>query len=325
MKKIVLTLSALLFCYFVYSQSVGIGTNNPNPSAILEIADSTKGFLPPRVALISTASSNPVTNPAAGLLVFNTATSGTVPNNVTPGYYFWNGTKWYPVINKGNNPGDMQYWNGSQWINIPIGPNESVLTVCNGVPRWGPCSGTLTISPANNPYEGLIINYYSNIVFSPHPQVLIEGWTSGGAPHDVRALIKFDLTGIPAGAVIDSAKLYLYADLNPVNGNATDAMFGSSNSCYIQRITSNWTLPTSYTWSNPPATTALNQVIIPQSTSSFENTVVDIKSLVNDMLQFGNNGFLIKLITEVPYNSRQYYSSTNSDPNKRPKLIIKYH
>lgn len=32
--------------------------------------------------------------PVAGTIVYNTATAGTTPNNVTPGYYFWNGTVW---------------------------------------------------------------------------------------------------------------------------------------------------------------------------------------------------------------------------------------
>lgn len=326
MKKIFVVVLIFLSAFSSNSQSVGIGTTTPDPSSILDIYDNARGVLLPRVALVSTTSASPVTNPATGLLVYNTATSGTSPINVIPGYYYWNGSKWYPVVNKGTNFGDMQYWDGTQWINIPIGPNGSVLTVCNGVPKWGPCETTLTISPANNPYEGLLGNFFSNVFVSPHPQIIAEGWTNGGNPHDVRTMIKFDLTGIPNGAIIDSAKLYLYADLNPINGNQIDAMFGPTNSYYIQRVTSNWTLPTPFTWNNPPATTTVNQVTVPQSTSSFENTVADVKLLINDILQSGNNnGFLLKLVNEVTYNSRQYYSSTNSDPNKRPKLVIKYH
>jgi hypothetical protein len=32
-----------------------------------------------------------------GLLIYNTATAGTAPNNVVPGYYFWNGTYWVQI------------------------------------------------------------------------------------------------------------------------------------------------------------------------------------------------------------------------------------
>jgi uncharacterized protein (TIGR02145 family) len=48
----------------------------------------------------------------------------------------------------GNNPGDMYYWDGSNWIIIPIGQEGQQLTVCNGIPHWGPCnSGVFCSSP----------------------------------------------------------------------------------------------------------------------------------------------------------------------------------
>jgi hypothetical protein len=36
---------------------------------------------------------------AAGLLIYNTASAGTAPNNVVPGYYYWNGTAWTQISN----------------------------------------------------------------------------------------------------------------------------------------------------------------------------------------------------------------------------------
>ncbi len=48
----------------------------------------------PRVALTATNAVGPITSPATSLLVYNTATAGTAPNNVVPGYYYWNGTAW---------------------------------------------------------------------------------------------------------------------------------------------------------------------------------------------------------------------------------------
>ena len=35
------------------------------------------------------------------MLVYNTATAGTSPNNVTPGYYYWDGSSWQRVNNGG--------------------------------------------------------------------------------------------------------------------------------------------------------------------------------------------------------------------------------
>jgi hypothetical protein len=76
----------------------GIGTSTPNPSAKLEVASTNQGFLPPRIALTATNASSPVTSPATGLLVYNTATTGTAPNNVAPGYYYWNGSAWVAIL-----------------------------------------------------------------------------------------------------------------------------------------------------------------------------------------------------------------------------------
>ena len=76
----------------------GIGTTSPSPSAKLEVASTNQGFLPPRIALTATNAASPVTSPAIGLLVYNTATAGTTPNNVAPGYYFWNGSAWVAIL-----------------------------------------------------------------------------------------------------------------------------------------------------------------------------------------------------------------------------------
>jgi hypothetical protein len=92
MKKIL-----FIICFFsgvaVFAQT-GIGTTSPDASARLEVSATNKGFLPPRVALTATNSASPITSPATGLLVYNTATAGTSPNNVVPGYYFWDGSAW---------------------------------------------------------------------------------------------------------------------------------------------------------------------------------------------------------------------------------------
>ena len=73
---------------------VGIGTSNPDASAKLHVEAGDKGFLPPRVALTSTTDVTTILTPAAGLLVYNTANTGSSPGNVTPGYYYYNGTSW---------------------------------------------------------------------------------------------------------------------------------------------------------------------------------------------------------------------------------------
>ncbi len=76
------------------SQKFGANPTSIAPSAVLEIESSNKGVLFPRVTLTSTSDVTTIATPALGLTVFNTASAGTSPNNVTTGYYYWNGSKW---------------------------------------------------------------------------------------------------------------------------------------------------------------------------------------------------------------------------------------
>lgn len=82
----------LLASIIASGQNVGINDDgtSPNASAMLDVKSTSRGLLPPRVALTSTSSASPISSPATALLVYNTATAG----DVTPGYYFWNGTLW---------------------------------------------------------------------------------------------------------------------------------------------------------------------------------------------------------------------------------------
>lgn len=93
MKKAVLIV--VLCCVFLSGKAqTGIGTTTPDASAKLEVYATDKGFLPPRIALTATTAASPVTSPATGLLVYNTATTG----NVAPGYYYWNGSAWVAIL-----------------------------------------------------------------------------------------------------------------------------------------------------------------------------------------------------------------------------------
>jgi hypothetical protein len=127
--------------------NIGMGTSSPDNSAIVDMSSSSKGFLPPRVALTALNSANPITSPATGLLVCNTATTGTSPNNVIPGYYYWNGIRWLSIAPaQGTNPGDMLYWNGTQWIIVAAGsPGQFLQLSLLNVPTWsGVAFATLT-------------------------------------------------------------------------------------------------------------------------------------------------------------------------------------
>ncbi|MFZ4549954.1 MAG: hypothetical protein ACOYN4_21070 [Bacteroidales bacterium] len=66
-----LVLLMILFASNIFAQSVGINSTGdaPNPSAILDVSSTTKGFLPPRM---TTVQRNAITNPTEGLVIYNT-------------------------------------------------------------------------------------------------------------------------------------------------------------------------------------------------------------------------------------------------------------
>lgn len=81
-------LSLSLFLIFIVANAqVGIGTVMPN--AALDITSTTDGLLIPRVALTNTTTATVIT-PTISELVYNSATV----NDVSPGYYYWDGIKW---------------------------------------------------------------------------------------------------------------------------------------------------------------------------------------------------------------------------------------
>ena len=147
MKKIIFLLSAVMFVSIVDAQT-GIGTTTPNASAKMDVSSTDKGFLPPRVALTSTSTFAPVTGlsgtlplaTAAGLLVYNTATAGTSPNNVVPGYYYWNGTAWVNFIASNTSTGLTNDQTSTSYT-LSAADNGKIVTLNN--------SGAITL---NVPY-----------------------------------------------------------------------------------------------------------------------------------------------------------------------------
>ncbi|MEI6866296.1 MAG: hypothetical protein V5787_09700, partial [Flavicella sp.] len=92
--KKTLLLGTFVFGVFGYSQ-VGIGTNSPNESAMLDIVSSDQGVLIPQIALTSLLDSKAISNGnVESLLVYNTSTTG----DVTPGYYYWYVNSWKRIM-----------------------------------------------------------------------------------------------------------------------------------------------------------------------------------------------------------------------------------
>lgn len=88
MKKI---LTLLFVAAAVYSQAqVGIGTNNPNSSAQLDVTSTSKGALMPRM---TEAQRTGISSPAEGLLVYQT--------DGAAGFYYYTGSAWTNLTSGG--------------------------------------------------------------------------------------------------------------------------------------------------------------------------------------------------------------------------------
>ena len=127
MKKNLLPLFLCCFPFFAFAQGVKISPQpgTPDPSAILETQDTTRGVLMPRVNLQSSTDTATISNPATSLMVFNTGTT------LAPaGFYYNAGTpqspQWALVLpNPANTNLNM---NGFAIENLatPVNPADAV-------------------------------------------------------------------------------------------------------------------------------------------------------------------------------------------------------
>lgn len=191
----------------------------------------------------------------------------------------------------------------------------------------GPTTAVLyTLFPGttNSPYELTFLNNTANPTGNNHDiELLAETWTVQGTEVYGRSFFKFNMSTIPTGTVVKSATLFLFSDTIPENGDLIHANYGTNNDFFIQRVAANWDLVNT-NWNNLPATDTIGQVHVPQTTQPFLNLNVDVTTMVNDMITNGNNGFVMRLNTEVLYNSRIFCSSNYSDSTRHPYLVVNY-
>jgi len=109
MKQQLLSLIFVLVTFFTNAQ-IGIGTSSPDPSSILDVQSTAKGFLAPRINLSSVTNSSidgSNTN-AAGLMIYNTNASVTGGSGV--GYYYWDGSTWTAMKASATGGGSGDGW-----------------------------------------------------------------------------------------------------------------------------------------------------------------------------------------------------------------------
>jgi hypothetical protein len=201
------------------------------------------------------------------------------------------------------------------------------------------CDSTFSITlkgNANNP--GFITSILANgdatlVPYGDTSKTIVQAFTWTDNEHNNpdfigRALIKFDLTTAtppPPGAILTGAKLYLYAKTDAGDGVAGQPTYGSANTGLLQMVIQPWDIRNT-NYNNTPATNVDDQKILPQSSSTAQNYVVDIKSFITYWMANPdkNYGMLLRMQTESnPYNSLIFEGGTGPSA-KRPKIVLTY-
>lgn len=186
-----------------YSQ-VGIGTDSPNNSSILELKSNNLGFLPPRIKLLNNTDQTTILNPEKGLMIYN----------LTPN-----------TNEQGLNYNGMVMWNGEEWRsinNLYIGEGNVQDLLCVNAKLY---PSTYT---ANQPYEGVLdIPYigsnggiYSSMVLGP-----VNGLTAsidGGNLVTGSGSLQYKVTGIPTSGSPSTTTFQI-----TLNNKSCDATIGA--------------------------------------------------------------------------------------------------
>jgi hypothetical protein len=248
MKRIFFYLS-LLLSITTHGQ-VGIGTATPNSSAQLEVASTNKGFLPPRVALTATNGAGPITSPATGLLVYNTATAGSSPNNVAPGYYYNSGTTASPFWTSLDNGSTPTYIYTKKYTTqlIPSGTSTTVTdwgnyTVLNAS-EWNASTGVFTATKAGYYFISASITYAQSTTSSIGTEfnLQVAKYSSGVESYIATAWFFAETTSAtfkPTGTAVGMVQLNVGDQLYIrayQNSGSTQSTYSSGNNFIIQEL-----------------------------------------------------------------------------------------
>ena len=189
---------------------------------------------------------------------------------------------------------------------------------------------TLVLQPGpENGKDAWIEDYpfddYRDRNFGNYPDFPALAWTASGSPVKVRSLIDFDLSTIPQGTSIISAKLSLYHGIESGHGLGHSQLSGS-NDAKLCLITEAWD-ESQVTWNSVPSYTEDNSVFIPASVDSAQDyTDINVTGLVQSQINNPDKyfGFMLMLNTEDAYRRLMFSSSDCEVDTLRPKLTIKY-
>jgi hypothetical protein len=244
-RKFICLIYLVLISSQLCAQNVGINSTGlaPDASAMLDIVATDKGLLIPRVALTATNVAAPVTSPATSLLVYNTATAGTSPNNVVPGYYYWNGSAWVALLTASNTTWTLTGNSGTTAGTNFIGTTDAVdfVTKTNNTER-------ARVSSSGNFRVGTAAFNVTN----PEKLLIDAGTTSsvnaivgkGSIDSYLQLNIQNQSTGTSSSSDVvatanNGSETTNYVDMGINGQNYSGGIMGTANDAYLYNIGQN--------------------------------------------------------------------------------------
>ena len=130
-----------------YSQiKLGDNPTEIDPNSLLELESSNQGLLFPRLILTSTTSASPLSAHIAGMTVYNTVSQ----NDVLPGLYYNDGSKWVKLNNNGFGNLTSPAYIGTSPVNT-----LSITGLVNGNPET---DEVVTIDPSTGQIKKLSLS-----------------------------------------------------------------------------------------------------------------------------------------------------------------------
>lgn len=189
----------LLFCSTITYAQVGIGTESPHPSSIVDVSSSQKGFLMPRLA-----NPNQINLPANGLMIYNTTFKCIQVNKGIPSNPNWEclGGTSNPVVSGPIQQSDCElvlnnnftFESQAEWTDgarvvemVNINGTTTYNNTLSAVPtaNWTPQGGLYSIADQNSPCYSTKVNDDSAITWTNANPVL-GGGGSGGFVFDIQ-------------------------------------------------------------------------------------------------------------------------------------------
>jgi hypothetical protein len=190
----------LLFILFISTNQfaqVGIGTENPDGSAVLDLDSNSKGLLLPR---LTTVQRNAITNPAKGLMIYNVTSNDSEVNIGTPDAPNWVGVR---------KPNDLAIYTVSENTNMTTASAEnSLVTGMEITPTAGTYIALFNaqLSSAGNTIEGFsssqgpkdLTKIYDELIAFKADEEISHGLTFGGTSGETLLPGIYKVTGAPS-------------------------------------------------------------------------------------------------------------------------------